>query len=164
MPRSMLSSGMRLRVLAAGCALTGALTLTACASNPVSGRREVSLISEAEEIEIGRRGDAEIRREMGVYDDDELQRYVAGIGERIAAASHRPHLPWSFTVLDAPAVNAFALPGGFVYVTRGLLAHVGPPSLPGLSEPREHGTETRSAAMVFGREIGPREKRLQIGG
>lgn len=125
MPRTMLSSGLRRRVLAAGWALTGALTLAACAANPVSGRREVSLISEAEEIEIGRRGDAEIRREMGVYDDDELQRYVAGIGERIAAASHRPHLPWSFTVLDAPAVNAFALPGGFVYVTRGLLAHLG---------------------------------------
>ena len=96
-----------------------------CASNPVTGQREVSLISEAEEIEIGRRGDAEIRREMGVYRDEDLQRYVTGIGERIASVSHRPRLPWTFAVLDAPAVNAFALPGGFVYVTRGLLAHIG---------------------------------------
>jgi predicted Zn-dependent protease len=96
-----------------------------CASNPVSGKSEVSLISEAEELELGRRGDAEIRREMGVYRDEELQRYVSGIGERIASVSHRPHLPWTFTVLDVPAVNAFALPGGFVYVTRGLLAHLG---------------------------------------
>ena len=62
---------------------------------------------------------------MGVYDDAELQRYVSGIGERIAGVSHRPHLPWTFTVLDSPAVNAFALPGGYVYVTRGLLAHLG---------------------------------------
>jgi len=115
----------RVRALAAVAALSGAVLGAACASNPVTGNREVSLISEAEELEIGRRGDAEIRREMGVYDDDELQRYVSGVGERIAAVSHRPHLPWTFTVLDAPAVNAFALPGGFVYVTRGLLAHLG---------------------------------------
>ena len=125
MPRTMRSGARRLRGLAGGFALGGALLATACASNPVTGHREVSLISEAEEIEIGRRGDAEIRREMGVYNDDELQRYVTGIGERIAAVSHRPHLPWTFTVVDAPAVNAFALPGGFVYVTRGLLAHMG---------------------------------------
>jgi predicted Zn-dependent protease len=108
-----------------GLVLGGALLAAACASNPVTGHREVSLISEAEEIEIGRRGDAEIRREMGVYDDDAMQRYVSGIGERIASMSHRPQLPCTFTVLDDQAVNAFALPGGFVYVTRGLLAHLG---------------------------------------
>lgn len=113
-----------------GAACVAALGLmatvtAACASNPVSGRREVSLMSEAEEIAIGQRGDAEIRREMGVYHDDELQRYVSGVGERIAAVSHRPNLPWTFTVLDVPVVNAFALPGGYVYVTRGLLAHLG---------------------------------------
>ena len=71
------------------------------------------------------RGDAEIRREMGVYPDDELQRYVSGVGQRLAAVSHRPSLPWTFTVVDVPAVNAFALPGGHIYVTRGLLAHLG---------------------------------------
>ena len=97
----------------------------ACASNPVSGRREVSFMSEADEIAIGRQGDAEIRREMGVYADEELQRYVSGVGERIAQVSHRPSLPWTFTVVDVPAVNAFALPGGYIYVTRGLLAHLG---------------------------------------
>ncbi|MFN7976906.1 MAG: M48 family metalloprotease [Vicinamibacterales bacterium] len=96
-----------------------------CASNPVSGRREVSLMSEAQEIALGQKGDAEIRREMGVVHDDELQRYVSGVGERIAAVSHRPSLPWTFTVVDSPVVNAFALPGGYVYVTRGLLAHLG---------------------------------------
>lgn len=122
MPRTpALVSSVR-RLLAA---LVLLLFTTACASNPVSGRREVSLLSEAEEIAIGQRGDAEIRREMGVYRDDELQRYVSGVGERIAAVSHRPSLPWTFTVLDVPVVNAFALPGGYVYVTRGLLAHLG---------------------------------------
>ncbi len=98
---------------------------SACASNPVSGKREMSFMSEADEIRIGREGDAEIRREMGVYADEELQRYVTGVGERIASVSHRPGLPWTFTVLDVPAVNAFALPGGYIYVTRGLLAHLG---------------------------------------
>jgi predicted Zn-dependent protease len=125
MPRSTRPRSRRLPLSAFGLACGVALLTAACASNPVTGQREVSLISEAEELEIGRRGDAEIRREMGVYDDDELQRYVSGIGERIASVSHRPQLPWTFTVLDDQAVNAFALPGGFVYVTRGLLAHLG---------------------------------------
>ncbi len=102
-----------------------AVVAGACASNPVTGRREVSLMSEADEIAIGRQGDTEIRREMGVYADEELQRYVSGVGERIASVSHRPNLPWTFTVVDVPAVNAFALPGGYIYVTRGLLAHLG---------------------------------------
>jgi len=119
------SSPSIVRRPAAWLALAVALLSAACASNPVTGRREVSLLSEAEEIAIGQRGDAEIRREMRVYPDTELQRYVSGIGERLASVSHRPTLPWTFTVVDIPAVNAFALPGGYIYVTRGLLAHLG---------------------------------------
>ena len=84
----------------------------------------MSLLSEAEEIAIGQQQDAEIRREMGVYDDAGLQRYVSDIGDRLAALSHRPHLPWSFTVVDHPAVNAFALPGGYIYITRGILPYL----------------------------------------
>ena len=98
--------------------------LTACATNPVSGKRELSLLSEAQEIAIGQQTDAEIRREMGVYDDAALQRYVSDIGDRLATLSHRPHLPWSFTVVDHPAVNAFALPGGYIYITRGILPYL----------------------------------------
>jgi predicted Zn-dependent protease len=98
--------------------------LSACATNPVSGKRELSLLSEAQEIAIGQQSDAEIRREMGVYDDGELQRYVSEIGDRLAALSHRPNLPWSFTVVDLPAVNAFALPGGYIYITRGILPYL----------------------------------------
>lgn len=125
---------------------------SACASNPVSGRREVSLMSEAEEIAIGQRGDAEIRREMGVYRDDDLQRYVSGVGERIAAVSHRPTLPWTFTVVDSPVVNAFALPGGYVYVTRGLLAHLGDESeLAGVLEHEVGHVTARHASQQFTR-------------
>ena len=97
------------------------LTLAACATNPATGKREFSLMSEAQEIQIGREMDAQIRQEMGLYDDPELQRYVQRIGMELAKASERPNLPWQFAVLDEPAVNAFALPGGFIYLTRGIL-------------------------------------------
>lgn len=101
------------------------LALTAaCATNPVTGKKQISLLSEAEEAAIGQQQDAEIRREMGVYDDPGLQRYVTGIGQEIARNSHRPNLPWTFTIVDSPAINAFALPGGYVYVTRGILAYL----------------------------------------
>ncbi|MGH9218880.1 MAG: M48 family metalloprotease [Vicinamibacterales bacterium] len=84
----------------------------------------MSLLSEADEIAIGQQQDAEIRREMGVYNDDALQRYVNDVGQQLARLSHRPNLPWSFTIVDNPAINAFALPGGYVYLTRGILAYL----------------------------------------
>ena len=100
------------------------LSLAGCATNPVSGKREISLMSEAEEIAYGRQADAEVRREMGVYNDPELQAYVADLGDRLARLSHRPNLPWTFAVVDHQAVNAFALPGGFIYITRGILPYL----------------------------------------
>jgi predicted Zn-dependent protease len=102
--------------------LWAALTLAACAVNPATGERQFTLMSEAQEIQIGREADVEIRRELGVYENAELQRYVNGVGQRLAKASERPELPWSFAVVDEPAVNAFALPGGYIYLTRGILA------------------------------------------
>ena len=102
----------------------GVIVTAACATNPVTGKRQMSLLSEAEELAIGQQQDAEVRREMGVYDDPELQRYVTNIGLELARTSHRPNLPWAFTVVDNPAINAFALPGGYIYVTRGILAYL----------------------------------------
>lgn len=105
--------------------LAACVTLSvACATNPVTGKRGMSLLSEAEELAIGQQQDVEIRREMGVYDDPDLQRYVNDIGLELARVSHRPNLPWSFTIVDSPVINAFALPGGYVYVTRGILAYL----------------------------------------
>jgi predicted Zn-dependent protease len=98
--------------------------LAACATNPVTGQREVTLMSESQEISIGQQLDVDIRREMGVYDDPELQRYVSDLGQRLARVSHRPELPWHFTVVDNPAINAFAAPGGYIYITRGILAYM----------------------------------------
>ena len=97
------------------------LTIAACATNPATGKKEFSLMSEAQEIELGKNMDGEVRREMGVYNDPELQRYVESVGMRLARASQRPNLPWHFSVVDEPAVNAFALPGGYIYLTRGIL-------------------------------------------
>src|SRR5687767_3756745 len=116
-----------LRVMKKGtCFLFTLLVIVsaACATNPVTGKRQMSLLSEADEIAIGQQQDAEIRREMGVYSDEALQRYVNDVGQQLARLSHRPNLPWSFTVVDNPAINAFALPGGYIYLTRGILAYL----------------------------------------
>jgi predicted Zn-dependent protease len=78
-------------------------------------------MSEAQEIGIGRESDPQIKAEMGAYEDQELQKYVSDLGMRLARLSERPNLPWQFTVVDQPAINAFAVPGGFIYVTRGIL-------------------------------------------
>ncbi|HEX2458956.1 MAG TPA: M48 family metalloprotease, partial [Vicinamibacterales bacterium] len=95
--------------------------LAACATNPVTGRREISFMSEAQEISIANESEPQIKEEMGVYNDPELQRYVSDIGWRMAKISERPQLPWRFTVVDVPAVNAFAVPGGAIYITRGIM-------------------------------------------
>jgi predicted Zn-dependent protease len=97
--------------------------LAACATNPVTGEREISLMSEAQEISIGQENHPQILREMGIYENPELQRYVSDIGLKLAKSSERPNLPWTFTVVDQPVVNAFAVPGGFIYITRGILAY-----------------------------------------
>ena len=105
------------------CLLGGAL-VAGCARNPVTGKNEISLVSESQEIEMGKQGAQEVAQSIGFVEDPELQAYVANIGKRMAAKSERPHLPWEFHVVNDAAVNAFAIPGGFIYVTRGLLAHM----------------------------------------
>jgi predicted Zn-dependent protease len=93
----------------------------ACATNPATGRSDFNTMSEADEVALGRQADVQVRQEMGVYDDAAWQAYVNRVGQALAKNSHRPGLPWTFAVIDSPAVNAFALPGGFVYLTRGIL-------------------------------------------
>ena len=110
-------------LLLASLAALGA-ALAGCASNPVTGGTDVALISEAQEIEIGRQNHPKILQQYGRYDDEALQAYVNEVGQRIAAVSHRPQLQYTFTVLDSQEVNAFALPGGYVYVTRGIMSYL----------------------------------------
>lgn len=96
-------------------------SLAACATNPATGKREISLVSEADEIAMGEQVAASTRATIGVYPSSQLQSYVRALGQRLAATSERPGLPWSYEVIDDPAVNAFAAPGGKIFVTRGIL-------------------------------------------
>ncbi len=101
-----------------------AITLPeSCAVNPVTGKRELSFMSEAQEIALGTQYDPSIVAQFGSYQDEKLQRFIDEKGQAMAAISHRPNLKFTFRVLDSPVVNAFALPGGYVYFTRGILAH-----------------------------------------
>ena len=99
------------------------LLLVSCAINPATGERQLSFMSEGQEIQMGREADPDIVASMGLYPDESLQLYVQRLGASLAASSERPDLPWTFRVLDDPLIYAFALPGGYIYVTRGILAH-----------------------------------------
>ncbi len=115
------------RVAAAGKALLLLILgawLSGCATNPVSGGQDLVLMTEAQEIQLGKQSHQQIIQQYGRYDSPELQAMVNRIGQEIAAQSHRPDLEFTFTVLDAPEVNAFALPGGYVYITRGIMAYL----------------------------------------
>ena len=101
-----------------------AATLASCATNPVTGKREISLISEGQEVQMGEEARVQAIAALGLVPDSALQQYVRGLGLAMAKASERPNLPWSITVVDDPIVNAFALPGGPVFITRGILAHM----------------------------------------
>jgi predicted Zn-dependent protease len=108
------------RLLTAGLAIG----VVSCARNPVTGKREISLVSESQEIQMGQQYAQQIVKSMGVYDDKKVQDYVSRLGQGLAAKSERPQLPWAFYVMDDPTVNAFALPGGSIFVTRGILTHM----------------------------------------
>lgn len=100
------------------------LVLGGCAANPVSGKQDFVMMSEPQEIALGRSSDAEVRKQYKVYANPGLQSYVNRVGQKVAEHSHRPNIHYTFTVLDTPEINAFALPGGYVYITRGILAYL----------------------------------------
>jgi predicted Zn-dependent protease len=98
--------------------------IVSCAINPVTGKRELMLMTEADEIAMGKETDPAICQNYGVYEDAELTAYINDLGQRMAKKTHRPNLQYTFRVLDTPVVNAFAVPGGYVYLTRGILAYL----------------------------------------
>jgi predicted Zn-dependent protease len=117
-----------------------ALGAASCAKNPVTGQRQLMLITDEQEFAIGEGADKEIRTEYGSYlESPALRAYVDGVGNALAARSERPGIVYHFVILNTPVVNAFALPGGFVYITRGMLERL--------------STEDQ-LAMVVGHEIG----------
>src|SRR5919109_433376 len=101
-----------------------AASTLACATNPVTGKSQLSLVSESQEIEMGKQSAQEVAQTIGLYNDPALQAYVSGIGMKMARASERPNLPWEFHVVNDASVNAFALPGGYIFVTRGLMTFI----------------------------------------
>jgi predicted Zn-dependent protease len=101
--------------------------LTGCGTksqNPVTGREERVAMSESQEVTEGRKAHQEVLQEYKPLENPALQKYVNDIGQRLASNSHRASITWTFTVLDSPEVNAFALPGGYVYITRGIMAYL----------------------------------------
>lgn len=101
----------------------GFLIVGSCAVNPVTGKRQVMFMSESQEIALGQQSDPAVVAQFGLYNDDELQSFIKEKGQEMASISHRSHLKYEFKVVDSPVLNAFALPGGYVYFTRGILAH-----------------------------------------
>lgn len=105
-------------------AILAAAFLTSCAVNPATGGANLVLMSENREKEIGLEEHEKVMSSMTVFEDEELVAYVKEVGQKMADVSHRPDLEYHFFVIDSPEINAFALPGGYVYVNRGLLTYM----------------------------------------
>lgn len=116
MRRSLTASLCLVAALCAGCGTT--------VVNPVTGQAERTVMDERSELAEGKKAHEQVLKEYGVYPDQRLQAYVNEVGQKLAKQSHRANIPWTFTVLDSPEINAFALPGGYVYITRGILAYM----------------------------------------
>ena len=105
--------------------LLGVGALGGCAVNPATGKSDFVMMSEQQELGMGARYNQEILKQFPRYNDEKLQAYVQRVGERVARSSHRSNLQYHFTVIDSPDINAFALPGGYIYIHRGLIAYLG---------------------------------------
>lgn len=99
------------------------LVAVSCTTDYVTGKKTFSLVGESQEVAMGKEADPQIVAEYGLYDDPEFGVFVDHLGQALAKSSQRPQLEYTFRVLDSDIINAFALPGGYVYVTRGILAH-----------------------------------------
>jgi predicted Zn-dependent protease len=136
-------------------ALVALVAAFACATNPATGKRQFNLMSEAQEISAGQEADAQVKKEMGLYNDPNLQEYVSSIGLKLAQLSERPNLPWHYTVVDVPAINAFALPGGYIYITRGILPFLNDEAqLAGVLGHETGHVTARHAAQQYTRAVG----------
>jgi predicted Zn-dependent protease len=94
-----------------------------CSTNPATGNRQfTALMSPAQEIQIGASEHQKIVKQYGLVDDPKLKAYVEEAGRKVTVDTERPDVEYKFFILDSPIVNAFALPGGYIYISRGLLA------------------------------------------
>src|SRR5215213_7842751 len=111
------------KVLVAALLAAAIFSFNHCARNPVTGKKQVVFMSEAQEIAMGQEADPQIIAQFGLYEDSVLQRFLSEKGKQMAAISHRPNLNYQFRIVNSEVVNAFAVPGGYVYFTRGIMAH-----------------------------------------
>ncbi len=115
----------RVKSRAAGAVLAVlCLWVASCAINPVTGRQELMLVSESDETQLGRKTDGEVVKQYGIYDDPQLSAYLNGFCQQIAQVSHRSNIPYQLKIVNTSVVNAFAVPGGYIYFTRGILAYL----------------------------------------
>ena len=140
-----------------GIGLSLIVLLQSCAVNPATGERELSFVSEEQEIQMGQQADPAATAQFGgLYPDDELQAYVSGLGMAVAQVSERPNLPWSFKLVDHELINAFALPGGYIYITRGILSNMN-------SEAELVGVLAHEVGHVTARHAAQRITQQQLG-
>ncbi|MCK5729936.1 MAG: M48 family metalloprotease, partial [Draconibacterium sp.] len=96
--------------------------IPSCAINPVTGKKQFMLMSEAQEVALGAQYDPSVISTFGIYDNAQLLEFITTKGTEMGKISHRPNLEYKFKILDSPVINAFAVPGGYIYLTRGILA------------------------------------------
>ena len=111
------------RILVNVLLFTAAVAIVvSCAVNPVTGKKQIMLMSEAQEVALGVSYDPQVLATFGEYADADMQTYVQAKGTEMGKISHRPALEYHVKVVDSPVVNAFAVPGGYIYLTRGIMA------------------------------------------
>ncbi len=98
------------------------LLIPSCAINPVTGKKQIMLMSESQEVALGAQYNPSVISTFGEYQDNDLLAFVKEKGTEMGKISHRPNLEYHFKILDSPVVNAFAVPGGYIYLTRGILS------------------------------------------
>ena len=98
------------------------LLIPSCAVNPVTGKKQLMFMSEEQEIALGAQYDPSVVSTFGIYDHPRMLNLITEKGTEMGKISHRPHLEYHFKILDTPVINAFAVPGGYIYLTRGILA------------------------------------------
>ena len=96
--------------------------IPSCAINPVTGKKQFMLMSEAQEVALGAQYDPSVISTFGIYENAQLLEFITTKGTEMGKISHRPNLEYKFKILDSPVINAFAVPGGYIYLTRGILA------------------------------------------
>lgn len=139
-----------------GSVLAAAIIIISCAVNPVTGKKQLMLMSEAQEVNMGAEYDPQVMATFGEYKHDALLALLNEKGAEMGKISHRPNLKYHFRILDSPVINAFAVPGGYIYLTRGILAHFN-------NEAELMGVLAHEMGHITARHTASRQAKQQLG-